>query len=553
MSIQANLLEIYSGFLSAEAFNANNTLIEEALGKALNREGGVDNAMEADFDMGMYNIFNLKEAILSHQAVPLKQVRDLLASSSTEVTSLVDMEDRVIATEGQTEIEFEVIKYTPFTNSLMVFKNGEYQRATLEYNETSNTTIEFVTPLVAGDEVDVFGSRYDAQQYVELAITAANNAAQSETNAAQSASDAQDAADLATQAAGYKLDVNNQTGVTYTMTTADAGDFIRMDNAAANTVVVPPNANEPFETGTIILVRQIGEGTTTIQPALGVTVNAPYNGYEISQADFGIALVKVAQDEWDMIKAFGGVDTSDLAAFTQEFDARLDELFKEILSASPTFVVNFDSLRTFVADTADDLNSKFDTLETNTNNAVGTIQNGFSAISDDFDVIEQEFADINSDFTTIQSDFTTIQNSFSGISSDFTTIQNEWTGIDQRMDDIEDSIDALNIGDGFDNSKAINGYQKLPSGIIFQWGTNDIGRPGNGNSAVINFPIEFPSACLNVNMSDTLGVISGGQYDEGMTVTAYTRSNFTVQQGWKYWPAVDTPIAKSIMWFAIGY
>ena len=43
MSIPVNLLEIYSGFLSAASFNVNNTLIEEALGKALNREGGDDN------------------------------------------------------------------------------------------------------------------------------------------------------------------------------------------------------------------------------------------------------------------------------------------------------------------------------------------------------------------------------------------------------------------------------------------------------------------------------------------------------------------------------
>src|SRR5690554_86056 len=551
MSIQANLLDIYSGFLSAEAFNANNTLIEEALGKALNREGGVDNAMEADFDMGMYNIFNLKEAILHHQAVPLKQVLDLLSSSSTEITSLVDMEDRVIATEGQTEIEFEVIKYTPYTNSLMVFKNGEYQRASLEYLETGNDKIEFVTPLIAGDEVDVFGSRYDAQQYVELAITAANNAAQSEANASQSASDAQDAADLAVQAAGYKLDVNNQTGVTYTMTTADAGDFIRMDNAAANTVIVPANANEPFEIGTIILVRQIGDGTTTIQPALGVTVNAPYNGYEISQADFGIALVKVAQDEWDMIKAFGGVDTADLYAFTQEFDARLDELFKEILSASPTFVVNFDSLRNFVTTTADTLNQQFDVLETNTNNAVASIQNGFSAISTDFGVIEQQFADINSDFSTIQSDFTSIQNSFSGISSSFTTIQNEWSSVDQRMDDIQDSLDALNLGQGFENQKATTGYTNLPNGIILQWGTVTIPYD---QARVVAFTKEFPNACFNVQVTQRQPTSSYTAVLETYSnLRSFNRSGITLEMtrvGDGKGPRNSTAV---VYWSAIGY
>tara|TARA_R100001132_G_scaffold21999_1_gene19824 strand:+ start:4095 stop:5744 length:1650 start_codon:yes stop_codon:yes gene_type:complete len=549
MSISVNLLDIYSGFLSAEAFNANNTLIEEALGKALNREGGDDNAMEADLDMGLNNIFNLKEAILNHQAVPLKQVLDLLSSSSTEITSLVDMEDRITATEGQTSIELEVIKYTPFTNSLMVFKNGEYQRASLEYNETGNTSIEFVIPLTAGDVVDIFGSRYDAQQYVELALTAAKNAEQSKANAEQFAQDAQASADLAVQAAGYKLDVNNQTGVTYTMTTADAGDFIRMDNPADNTVVVPANANAPFEIGTIVLIRQIGEGTTTIQPALGVTVNAPYNGYEISQADFGIALVKVAQDEWDMIKTFGGVDTSELAAFTQEFDDRLDELFKEILSASPTFVVNFDSLRNFVTTTADTLNQEFDTLESNTNSAVSNIQNGFAAISDDFNVIEQQFTDINSEFSTIQSDFSSIQSSFAGISSDFTTIQSEWSDVDQRMDDIQDSLDALNLGSGFDNQKATSGYTNLPNGIILQWGRSTAQRLAN---TVISFPKSFPNTCFNVSLTDaTVGSYSGA-YETGVFLASKTRDSFTVKQQ-KIGDTGGGAVNSSFEWLAIGY
>lgn len=42
-------------------------------------------------------------------------------------------------------------------------------------------------------------------------------------------------------------------------------------------------------------------------------------------------------------------------------------------------------------------------------------------------------------------------------------------------------------------STATNGYTFLPGGLIMQWGTNN-----QGNNTFVNFPIEFPTACLNV-------------------------------------------------------
>lgn len=60
MGIPLNLKDIQSGFLTATAFNSNNTLIEEALAKALNRTSDAnDNAMEVDLDMGLNRIFNV--------------------------------------------------------------------------------------------------------------------------------------------------------------------------------------------------------------------------------------------------------------------------------------------------------------------------------------------------------------------------------------------------------------------------------------------------------------------------------------------------------------
>lgn len=53
----------------------------------------------------------------------------------------------------------------------------------------------------------------------------------------------------------------------------------------------------------------------------------------------------------------------------------------------------------------------------------------------------------------------------------------------------------------FGNSLTANGYQKLPGGLIIQWGET---ARINGNSAgghIQLFPIAFPNACLRVYMT----------------------------------------------------
>ena len=44
------------------------------------------------------------------------------------------------------------------------------------------------------------------------------------------------------------------------------------------------------------------------------------------------------------------------------------------------------------------------------------------------------------------------------------------------------------------NSKATSGYQKLPSGLIIQWGA----YTSAAGNATVTFPISFPSACTFV-------------------------------------------------------
>lgn len=86
MGVPLNLQDIQSGFLSAASFNSNNTLIEEAMAKALDRTGSSDNAMEADLDMGLNKIFNVTTD----------------TSDETSLLTVADADERYLNTDGDT-------------------------------------------------------------------------------------------------------------------------------------------------------------------------------------------------------------------------------------------------------------------------------------------------------------------------------------------------------------------------------------------------------------------------------------------------------------------
>lgn len=299
MGVQVNLQDIQSGFLSASSMNTNNTLIETALNKALDRTGSSDNAMEIDMDMGLNRIFNLQAGIDNSDAVTLGQANAILQASGNQITSTAQR-DLFTATAGQTVFTFTGFEYIPNTNALIVFVNGVYQISGTDYTEDSTTTITFTSGLTAGDIVVVIGARFNAEVFATEASTFADAAE-------QSAADAE-------AAAGYKLGVKTVTNISYTLLAEDEGDLIRMNNASANTVNVPTNASVPFEIGTVIHIRQIGEGTTTISPTAGVTINTADDDLSTGGDEVGLAIVKVGTDEWDLVKAFVGLTDADFEA-----------------------------------------------------------------------------------------------------------------------------------------------------------------------------------------------------------------------------------------------
>ncbi len=110
--------------------------------------------------------------------------------------------------------------------------------------------------------------------------------------------------DLALQEPG----VNAQTATSYTLTLADKGRIVTMNNADANTLTIPANSTAAFPLGTIISIVQVGSGVTSIAAAAGVTVNGVSAGAgEIADRWQGIALLKIATNSWVASGALGDV------------------------------------------------------------------------------------------------------------------------------------------------------------------------------------------------------------------------------------------------------
>lgn len=90
----------------------------------------------------------------------------------------------------------------------------------------------------------------------------------------------------------------------------------------------------------------------------------------------------------------------------------------------------------------------------------------------------------------------------------------------------------------FTNSKAASGYQKLPNGVILQWGTGTLASGTTG----VTFPIAFPNACTFFNS----GMVNNANSTAYTTIfTAPTTTGCTVYSNNAY----NLPIR----WFAIGY
>ncbi len=99
------------------------------------------------------------------------------------------------------------------------------------------------------------------------------------------------------------LQINAQTGTTYTFVLADAGKMVTSSNGSAQTLTVPPNSSVAYAIGTQVIVQNIGSANATLAEGSGVTINSKDDNLEIDGQYAAATLIKTATDAWSLIGA----------------------------------------------------------------------------------------------------------------------------------------------------------------------------------------------------------------------------------------------------------
>ncbi|HHJ2914047.1 TPA: hypothetical protein ACP60D_003112 [Escherichia coli] len=96
----------------------------------------------------------------------------------------------------------------------------------------------------------------------------------------------------------------------------------------------------------------------------------------------------------------------------------------------------------------------------------------------------------------------------------------------------------------FGNLLTANGYQKLPGGMIIQWGSFSVSPTGGSVGTVdITLPVAFPAACRSVNALISTNDPSARSVGFDIGSTNRTKIRFTY----------TSATTNSIYWMAVGY
>jgi hypothetical protein len=96
------------------------------------------------------------------------------------------------------------------------------------------------------------------------------------------------------------LQINAQTGTSYTLVLGDAAKLITMTNSSASTLTIPANSSVAFAIGTQVAVLQLGTGQVSILPTSGTTPSVRSAGTKtkVNGQYAMVVLTKIAADEW---------------------------------------------------------------------------------------------------------------------------------------------------------------------------------------------------------------------------------------------------------------
>ncbi len=138
----------------------------------------------------------------------------------------------------------------------------------------------------------------DAQGYASDAQLAKADAETAKTNAEIAAGNAETAEVTAENWGRGVFGVNEQTSAGYVLVLTDAGKLVKMNNASAQTLTVPPNSSTAFAVNEQIVGGQYGAGQVIIVPGSGVTLRAAGGRLKTYEQYSQFTLTKIGTDEW---------------------------------------------------------------------------------------------------------------------------------------------------------------------------------------------------------------------------------------------------------------
>lgn len=103
--------------------------------------------------------------------------------------------------------------------------------------------------------------------------------------------------------AGKVEGIKSVKDASYTLQSADAGQYIRMQSTLDRTLTIPAQSSDRIDPGFVVTIEQTAAGVITIAGDSGVTLNY-YGGLNTAGQYAVIQLICVAADVWTII---GGV------------------------------------------------------------------------------------------------------------------------------------------------------------------------------------------------------------------------------------------------------